>query len=496
LYMVPTDYVFGQKDKMVLVQSVLTAMTNAKAAMNLVIVDACRNNPFSEDLNVQSSSALTNLVAPENSLLAFATEKGATAGDNPRGNNGLYTEALLKAMRRPGLNLQDIFVDAYEQVKKSSDNAQLPVYLTAASKEQLAFCFTPGVAVPAPVDTTQTTSIYLETVPPGATVSTGGMERGTTPMVLKALRPEERDQIVVALNRAGYQEETLKLDVAAEKGHTHTVTLKRIPIPAHPAEGEVYINPKDGAEMIYIPPGEFQMGSDKKEVNSGGGAGVVENETPKKTLDLKKGYWIYKTPVTVRQYKNYVADSHGKIKMPDAPDFDKDRSLENHKDWSLENHPIVNVSYNDALKYCEWAGVKLPTEAQWEKAARGTDGRIYPWGPSPDAANTHWKLGCMATGEVGLTGISVYKVTDVVGNVLQWCVDVYDPKAYNNPAWENAAKESLPYNASPVHSSTVFYVMRGGSWSANLFSQFRCSARNFAEANHREIDCGFRCVSP
>src|SRR5580704_10252336 len=118
------------------------------------------------------------------------------------------------------------------------------------------------------------------------------------------------------------------------------------------------INEKDGAEMVWVPDGEFIMGGD------------AYGAKPRRTVHTA-GYWIYKYPVTVEQYTRYCTENG--VDWPKKPD------------WGYRhNHPVVNVSWHEAATYCKWADVSLPTEAQWEKAARGTDGREYPWGDAWD----------------------------------------------------------------------------------------------------------------
>ena len=120
-------------------------------------------------------------------------------------------------------------------------------------------------------------------------------------------------------------------------------------------------NPKDGAAMLYIPAGEFTMGSNEN-----------DDEKPQRKVNLD-GYWIYKREVTVAQYRKFCRATNRQ--MPEAPS------------WGCkDHHPIVNVSWDDAKAYADWAGVALPTEAQWEKAARGIDGREYPWGNEWDSS--------------------------------------------------------------------------------------------------------------
>src|SRR5262249_43446944 len=140
---------------------------------------------------------------------------------------------------------------------------------------------------------------------------------------------------------------------------------------------------------------------------------------PRHTVTLS-GYYIYKNLVTVAQYEKFCKATGRQ--MPYAPDFDPK--------WRQKDHPILYMSWDDAKDYCDWAGEGLPTDAQWEKAARGTDGRKYPWGDTFDSS----KVWCSkrvegdsgGTTAVGHYGISPYGCTDMGGNVWQWSQDRYD----------------------------------------------------------------------
>src|SRR5579871_2980372 len=129
----------------------------------------------------------------------------------------------------------------------------------------------------------------------------------------------------------------------------------------------VRINPVDEAEMVFIAAGEFLMGSEDGEAS----------EKPQRAVYLD-AYWIYKTPVTMAQYRAFWAFCKA-----------TGRQLLVDPSWGPDDHPIVEECWPDARAYCEWAGGSLPTEAQWEKAARGTDGREYPWGNAWDENRCH-----------------------------------------------------------------------------------------------------------
>jgi formylglycine-generating enzyme required for sulfatase activity len=233
------------------------------------------------------------------------------------------------------------------------------------------------------------------------------------------------------------------------------------------APRQTKINPKDGAEMIFIPAGNFIMGSDNG----------ATDEKPQHTVYLD-GYWIYKTAVTVGQYKKFCAATGNK--MPGAPPWG----------W-IDTHPMVNVSWDDAKAYCGWAGVSLPTEAQWEKAARGIDGREYPWGNDFDKSRlqaSSAKYGdANSTAAVGSfpSGASPWGALDMAGNVWEWCSDWYDENYY----------KSAPNKNPTGPLSGQARVLRGGSWYFNYPYFFRASFRYWlTPADWFNLN-GFRCAS-
>ena len=243
--------------------------------------------------------------------------------------------------------------------------------------------------------------------------------------------------------------------------------------PPAPAGIKTLISPMDGAEMVYVPAGPFQMDTDRVSIAFKPGLNVLSDnhDNPRHTVTLD-GYWIYKNDVTVAQYRKFC-EATGR-QMPPAPGWG----------WK-DDHPMVNVSWYDAEAYCEWALVALPTEAQWAKAASGTDGRVYPWGNDWDA--TKLRVRADSTAPVGSypAGASPYGCLDMEGNVTQWCADWYGflgPAAATNPLGPDTGRDR---------------VARGGDFSMTLQIPFIgfCSTRVAAAPGGRSNSRGFRCVS-
>ncbi|MBI5303701.1 MAG: SUMF1/EgtB/PvdO family nonheme iron enzyme [Chloroflexi bacterium] len=240
--------------------------------------------------------------------------------------------------------------------------------------------------------------------------------------------------------------------------------LRRIMSPAHSI-----IHPKAKKEMILVPAGEFVMGDDK------GG----KDEKPSHKVFLN-AFYISRYPVTNAEYKKFV----------DATKHRIPRHWQNEEiPTGNENDPVVYVSWEDAVGYCKWAGVRLPTEAEWEKAASWDDAkklkRVYPWGDEFDAdkCNTsESKIGdTTPVGKYSPQGDSEYGVGDMAGNVWEWCADWYDGNYYkNSPAQNPQGPDSRSQR-----------VLRGGSW--NLSRDFaRCAIRDHVNPHNRSYVIGFR----
>jgi eukaryotic-like serine/threonine-protein kinase len=276
---------------------------------------------------------------------------------------------------------------------------------------------------------------------------------------------------------------------------------------------------KDGMTLVYIPKGNFLLGASDIDRDA------HDDEKPQLNVYLD-AFWIDRTDVTVAQFErftqatgykteaeigagqNYWARRGGDVYKPDE-------TWASNVSWQFPEGPlpqqsdgghpsgttpVVQISWNDAVEYCRWVGRRLPTEAEWEKAARGTDGLIYPWGNTFDGPRLNycdnscvnpWKDstyddGHSRTSPVGIfpSGASPYGVLDMAGNVWQWVKDFYDFTGY----------QGFPTANPPGVESGPKHALHGGSWFDTI-DRTRTTARWSLEPDGRSDIVGFRCAA-
>ena len=229
--------------------------------------------------------------------------------------------------------------------------------------------------------------------------------------------------------------------------------------------GSTKISPKDGMVMVYVPAGPFLMGSADSDSDAD------EWEKPQRMVYLD-GYWIDKTPITNRMFAKFVAETGYQTEAEkegwswawNGSTWEKTEGANwQHPRGPKSNlsakwdHPVVHISWHDAQAYSQWAGRRLPTEAEWEKAARGSDGRLYPWGNAePNDKLLNFNMNVKDTTPVGSypAGASPYGALDMAGNVWEWTADFYDADYYKDAPLRN------PQGPDTRGSR----VLRGASW--------------------------------
>ena len=247
---------------------------------------------------------------------------------------------------------------------------------------------------------------------------------------------------------------------------------------------ETLTTDKDSATMVYVPAGEFLMGTSDADIEQYKvlfplrKISRFDNERPQRTVFVD-AFYIDRTEVTNRQYKQFLTETG----------YEPKHYLD-YLPYNAPDLPATVLEWEDAVAYTEWAGKRLPTEAEWEKAARGTDGRFWPWGNEWDATKlsgndgTGLKDGYKETAPVAQfpQGASPYGALDMAGNLWEWVSDWYEADYYRNN----------PSNVNPRGPETGDgHVLKGGGWAENL-DFTRCANR--LGGNPGSLLRGFRCA--
>lgn len=266
------------------------------------------------------------------------------------------------------------------------------------------------------------------------------------------------------------------------------------------------ITDRTGMKYVLIPPGEFWMGAVP------GDGEADESELPRHRVEITSGFWMSVTEVTVGQYKQFCCATGRQ--MPPFPEFQNEKL---NPGWNWENHPITMVTWDDAKAYCEWVGGRLPTEAEWEYAARdGEEGKKYVWGDDNTPLVNGYKHanvgdescyrkysndaqirgifkkfgyfkgyddGYAWTSPVGGFAPNGFGLYDMAGNVWEWCSDWYDKDYYGGS----------PRRDPNGPSAGKYRAFRGGGWFDDPWFT-RLSYRDRVKPGDRVGNLGFRVV--
>ena len=301
-----------------------------------------------------------------------------------------------------------------------------------------------------------------------------GEERGIlVPVLIEKVRPPLGFRSMQAADLISWQGDTnapafrrLCSDIEALIGVPTTVGQAAMAGPQ--------TNPTDGLSYVWIAPGEFRMGATPGDTEAGA------DEKPRHRVRITKGFWLGETTVTVAAYKRFVSERPD-FKMPPPPDF--------NPKWSKEDHPVVRVTWDEAQAYCGWAGGRLPSEAEWEYAARGgKDGLKYPWGNDITQENANYRASkWKGTSPVRSYPANAWGLYDMAGNVWEWAADRYDENYYETMPPDKPAEDPRGPESGKVR------VLRGGSFF--YVSWYLRAANRFRSAPVFGNDFfGFRCV--
>ena len=479
-YLVPVDF-SAQTEAEVEYEAtpasrVRKVLEESGASVRVLILDACRTNPYRFKRDLPGGLAAMTQQA-EGTIIAFAANDNQSADDNRTAKNGLYTTHLLRNLEQPGLGLKEVFERARAGVWQASGKTQFPALYDAVIG-RLVLKEGPAVSV-------------MSAAPP--------------------VVPDLGAQAELAFWNS-IQDSKEASDYRAYKRNYPNgkfadladLRIGRYGVPAPPPVvvvenrgpkvGDSKRNAKDGLTYKYIPAGTFRMGC------SAGDSECDGDEKPARDVTLTKGFWLGQTEVTVEAWRRYT-QAMGK-EMPPEPTW-KGRNW--NPGWRDGKAPIVNVTWDEAKSYCEWTGGRLPTEAEWEYAARGgTGGARYGsladvawYGDNAGKARIDtariWASEQSKYADrifenentfhgVGLKAPNRYGLYDMLGNVWEWVADWYGEKYY-------AGGETMDPQGPPNGEKRA---LRGGSWNGqprNARSSFRAGV----EASFRAFFDGVRC---
>jgi formylglycine-generating enzyme required for sulfatase activity len=409
------------------------------ARLRILILDACRNNPFrSKRDGVRGLSAMASYV--EGTYIAYATADNGVADDNPAEGNGLFTKLLLTALRTPGLDLKQIFEKTKQDVYVASQKTQRPFTYDGVIGQ---FYFTAPVTV----------------VVNSPAVSSSDLAAQEEIAFWNGVDKSDAESLQLYLKRYG----TGRYAALAQR-YLAKMEPSSASVPAGPPAGgvatgselkpgAVKTNIQDGLTYVWVPLGTFQMGC------SPGDGECFDNEKPAHRATITKGFWMGQTEVTQQAYQKVTGRN---------PSYFKGTT-----------RPVGNVTWDEAQSYCQAVEMRLPTEAEWEYAARaGSTGSRYgeleriAWHIDNSGNQTH---------EVGVKLANPWGLQDMLGNVSEWVADWYvDRYAVDN-------------TTDPQGPASGTYRTLRGSWGFGPRSA-RASYRSGNAAGNRGDGVGFRCV--
>jgi formylglycine-generating enzyme required for sulfatase activity len=414
------------------IATVLARMETSKTRLNIVVLDACRDNPFARSFR-SVARGLASIDAPAGTMIAYATAPGRVAYDGTGGNSP-YATQLARAMRERGLKLEDVFKRVLRTVREETKGQQVP-WFSSSVEGDFMFAALPSGPPPAPRATPPATK--NDDAGDMALIPAGHFWMGSS--------EDEVQRVKKLCAEVGRDWATCK-DVPVERHESpqRRVYLDAFRIDLHEVQNSMFEK--------FVRATRYQTTA---ELQRSGNAWLPGRDRP--------------IPFAHHTLAGLAWQSPSKVGSAAGP-----------------THPVTQVSWHDAEAYCKWAGKRLPTEAEWEKAARGgEDQRIFPWGATWDITKSNIGSLIGTTTEVGryISGVSPYGVFDMSGNVKEWVADWYHADYYREGPERN-----------PMGPKTgIHRVVRGGSWLEDSLSS-RVASRWRQAPGYTNNTYGIRCA--
>lgn len=463
---------------------VLAQMQEAQNPLNILILDACRNDPFARSSRSTAARGLATVNAPVGTLIAYSTAPGSVAADG-EGRNGLYTEELMKQMKKPGIRLLDVFLHTRTAVRQRTNGQQIP--WESISLEGDFVLSGTAAANPAPAPPPLTTAWSAETGEQAfwRAIEDSTMQEDFEEYLKKyGERAQYADAARIRLRHlrtkpvtanAAPTASTKALALAAFDFETASTNVTGTTIEKRRASAQQYSEDLSNGvrlEMIKIPTGSFRMGTAEEDVagiipeheryfGKAEAAASVRWQTPQHIVNMPS-FYLGKFEVTQAQWRAVAA----------LPKVQRDIAPEPSK-FKGDNLPVEMISWDDAQEFCARLSratgrhYRLPSEAEWEYAARANTTTDFAFGAAlpPELANydgnTPYGKGEKGvsrgqTVPVGSLGIAnAFGVYDMHGNVFEWCQDTWHESYAGAPtdgsAWESGGDQNRR-------------VGRGGAW--------------------------------
>ncbi|MBL0708505.1 MAG: SUMF1/EgtB/PvdO family nonheme iron enzyme [Sulfurimonas sp.] len=451
-------------------------MKSAGNRLNIVILDACRNNPFGRS----GGGGLAPVSNAKGMFIAYATEAGSVASDGKKGSNGVFTKYLVENIQEKGATIESVFKNTRGDVYEATNGQQSPgvynqirgdFYFTLPNSDTVStqkvikhssFSFTNEIPA--------SFSLNINTHPYNAKVQITNIE------------PKYRDGI--KLKKGNYNIRVSKAGYITKRGEINLQTDMNIEINLERTASKA--NSKAPKNFVLIKAGSFMMGS-----NSG-----KSDEKPIHKVSIKKDFYIGKYEVTNKEFVKFLNNSNINSNWLEDRSQDSDsRIIKSSNSYSVEagyeNHPVVEVSWYGAKAYTKWLSKKtgktyrLPTEAEWEYVARAGTTTKYSFGDSSNSLGSYvWYAsnGNFKTHQIGLKKPNPWGIYDIYGNVWEWCEDWY----INN-------YKNTPRNGSSYNNKKSKKVVRGGSW-VNSSDLLRSANRNWVNPDAMHYSIGFRLL--